>query len=148
MEKQILKELENINWTKTTRSNVSDEKCYSMVMGLCRRPFHEGLHFCKLNDIYPDLYDLLCRYIHRKQPEFPFTTITLNKNLLCKPHQDKNNKGLSAIIALGNFTGGYLGIEDRIYDIHNKLLLFDGHQTHYTIPFFGNRYSIVWYSHN
>ena len=37
---------------------------------------------------------------------FRWTSICVNQNLCCKKHRDRNNEGMSAITALGPFTGG------------------------------------------
>ena len=41
-------------------------------------------------------------------PDFEFTHIQLNKNLVCSPHKDGRNRGESLILFLGEYTGGEL----------------------------------------
>jgi len=51
-------------------------------------------------------------------------------------------------VALGDFTGGELGVETDVpADIRYQPLEFDGwSQRHYTLPFCGERYSLVWFT--
>ena len=51
--------------------------------------------------------------MHEHEPDFKFTSITLNKNYAAKRHRDKNNLGDSRLIAFGDFTGGEIVIEDN-----------------------------------
>ena len=59
------------------------------------------------------LVNVLCRYVKQEFPEFMFTSITLNKNFAAKKHRDSNNLGDSRLIALGDFTGGNLLVEEK-----------------------------------
>ena len=62
-------------------------------------------------------------------------------------HTDKSNDGPSAIIALGEFTGGELWTADRgVLPCSNELRLFNGNQPHCTLPFKGERYSLIYFS--
>ena len=40
------------------------------------------------------------------------TQITMNRNVVCEPHVDKNNSEYSYIVFLGDFRGGALVFED------------------------------------
>ena len=78
---------------------------------------------------------------------FNHSSYTLNKNLECLPHKDKNNLGDSLILSFGNFSGGNLLIEGKKFDIYKRPLQFNGSLlTHSTEPFQGTRYSIVFYN--
>jgi hypothetical protein len=58
-----------------------------------------------------------------------------------------NGQTLSLIVALGDFTGGQIVVEDEAFDIRYKPLEFDGwKQRHATLPFIGERYSLVWFT--
>ena len=84
----------------------------------------------KYNKKFPKLYLQLQNMINELMPNFKYTTIQLNKNVVCLPHIDKNNVGISAIIGLGNYTKGELVIEGKEIDIKNKIILFDGKLGH------------------
>ena len=53
---------------------------------------------------------------------------------------------MSIIIGLGNYTGGWLVVNDIPIKIKDKFVEFDGKQTHYTKPFRGTRYSIIFFT--
>ena len=56
------------------------------------------------------------------------------------------------IIGLGDYLGGELGIIDsktkvkREINIKNKFVSFDGSDVHFTLPFTGTRYSLVYFT--
>lgn len=97
-----------------------------------------------------ELYQLLIEY-GKTICSHPFESICINKNVVCQKHRDINNKGISTIVALGTFTGGHLGMEispteSISIDIHSKPFSFDGGKiTHWTEPFDGTRYSIIYF---
>ena len=102
------------------------------------------------NRKFPDLHILLRRLIKEKDPSFKYTTITINKNVRTEYHIDKNNIGKSFGLSLGDFTGGGIEIKyddnkTKFLDTHNKLILFDGHLEHRTLPYKGNRYSLTYF---
>jgi len=95
---------------------------------------------------HPRLYKYLMEFA-AKYVSVPFTSIQVNDNYTCAPHKDVNNIGESYIVAFGNYTGGTLCVEDFDYNIHYRGLLFDGSQLlHWTKPWIGHRYSIVFHS--
>lgn len=109
----------------------------------------------------------------QEQPEFPYTTVQLNKDYATKMHVDGNNHGPSFIIGLGDYTGGEVWILDengtveveipctlrgwphlrpgtkvkgRLEDCHNKWVKFDGNTPHMTMPYKGSRISLVFFT--
>ena len=95
------------------------------------------------NKKHPELLRLCDALIKQHDPDFTYTTVQINKNHQCPPHKDKYNKGLSWIVGLGDYTGGELVVGETEYDIHNTFVQMDGRIVHYTKPFNGERYSIV-----
>src|SRR6056300_721462 len=102
---------------------------------------------------YHRLYTEAKELMHTQDPGFEFTSIVINKNHMARLHKDKNNIGESYIIALGDYTGGELRVwnTDKTafadHDIKNKWLRFNGAEHfHETLPFEGERYSIVYYT--
>jgi hypothetical protein len=79
------------------------------------------------------------------------STITINKFAQFKPHRDSGGgagQRLSMIVGLGNYTGGKLVIGGEEHDIRYKPMEFDGFRDeHWTTPFDGERFSIVWCVH-
>ena len=101
---------------------------------------------------YAELYRLLEELMWDYDPSFKFTSIQVNDNQLCAKHKDENNVGVSYIIGVGDYEGGELrvwnedGTEYEDIDIHNKFISFDGSKRfHQTLPFSGNRYTIIYY---
>ena len=153
IKKIVLEELENIKFPKnTTRKNVSSKPNESFVLGQVN---YRGQKFLKgktkgpskWNKKFPMLYLLITILMALHKPSFKYTTIQVNKNVLSKPHFDKNNVGPSYIIALGNFTGGKLSIEGKKFNIKNKWKSFNGTLGHWVEPFKGTRYSLVFFTH-
>eukprot|EP00605_Chrysophyceae_sp_TOSAG23-4_P002164 GSChrysophyteH1.ASY1.ANO1.2392.1 assembled CDS len=87
----------------------------------------------------------------------PSTTIAINKHAQFKIHRDSgagSGQSTSAIVALGNFVGGELGLDwqgigeaKSIQDIRYSPAEFCGWTSrHFTLPFAGERYSLVWFT--
>ncbi len=152
MSSEILDLLENLKIrTNNNRKNASypGQRVRSIVLGQYYDTFSKKVKTSVWTYRNPKLWDILTEFIKKGTfdgPEFNFTSITINKNFQCQPHVDKNNVGLSYIIGLGDYVGGELTIEGKQYDIHNQWLLFDGKQKHWTEPFEGTRYTLVYYS--
>ena len=93
---------------------------------------------------------------------FRWTTITINQDVKCKRHRDRNNVGLSAIIALGNFKKGQLNwwpndsrsgpvmslddSESCKLNVKDRVRFFDGRNAHETCEFRGVRTSVIWFA--
>ena len=93
------------------------------------------------------LYEELKKFSQELDSTFKYTSITVNKNFKTHPHLDKNNIGLSMIIALGDFEGGRLIINNNYVDIKNNKHYFEGHKhIHSTEDFTGERYSIIYFN--
>lgn len=151
--------LDNIKFPKTySRKNISSKGIESFCLGDVNYRGQAFLNYktrgeSKWNKKFPELFDSLKSLIHNHDPDFEFTTIQLNKNILCPKHTDKNNVGMSYIIALGDFQGGRLFIDNDAVDavdavdIKNKFVKFDGKNPHWTEDFTGTRYSIIFFTH-
>ena len=76
----------------------------------------------------------------------------VNCNAKFRPHKDSgagNGQQVSLIVGLGEYDGGQLGVEGTVHDIRYSPLEFDGwKQRHWTLPFQGERFSLVWFSPN
>ena len=80
----------------------------------------------------------------------PSSTIAINRNAQFRPHTDSGagaGQSTSLIVGLGTYTGGELMVEGEKCDIRYKAIEFDGwKQRHWTLPFIGERYSLVWFT--
>ena len=84
-----------------------------------------------------------------------YTSICLNKNFRCDRHRDNGNVGNSYIIAVGNFNGGELSVENtntkviQTHNIRNRFIKFDGTNPHWVEPFdFNFDYNSHCHSHS
>lgn len=106
--------------------------------------------FCgsRMNFERPELYQELLILANRVlPPDFHWMSIQVNINYETEPHLDKGNRGESAILAFGDYSGGALVVNEVDVDIKNRVLYFDGCQLlHYTRPFTGMRYSVVYHT--
>jgi len=80
----------------------------------------------------------------------PSSTIAINRNAAFRPHTDSGagaGQSTSLIVGLGHYNGGELVVEGEKKDIRYSPIEFDGwKQRHWTLPFGGERYSLVWFT--
>jgi tRNA U38,U39,U40 pseudouridine synthase TruA len=80
----------------------------------------------------------------------PSSHCAINCNAQFTPHVDSgrgSGQSLSMIVALGDFVGGELMVEGHAHDIRYRPLEFDGWKMrHWTQPFSGQRFSLVWFT--
>lgn len=105
----------------------------------------------KANQLFPDLLLACFRLEKALNPlREPSSTIAVNRHAQFTPHRDTgigSGQTKSLIVALGNFTGGELVSKNKVYNIKYNPIEFDGWQElHYTLPFVGERYSLVWFT--
>lgn len=95
----------------------------------------------------PRIYEELLRLGKIICP-FPLKSIQVNKNLVCPPHLDGNNRGLSLLVSFGDYTGCNLVVDGKTYDTKYRPILFDGALLkHYnTDDLQGTKYSLVFFS--
>jgi len=130
------------------RTTAYANQCESIVLGWTKQFFRKNqqLKLSKNCQKYPELYEELKNAIKIIAPDFISDSITINHNLKCKRHIDGRNVGDSIIVGLGNYEGGELKVEDKIYDINQKPLKFNGSKLyHETLDFKGDRWSIIWF---
>lgn len=135
-----------------SRKNISKKGIEAFVLGEVNYRGQEYLQYrtkgpSRYNSKFKELYNFLLTFMEKYKPNFNYTTIQLNKNIISPPHIDKNNVGPSYIIALGNYTGGNLVIEGKEVNIKDKLYKFNGTKGHWVTPFSGTRYSLVFFTH-
>ena len=82
--------------------------------------------------------------------DFTFSDVIILQDSECPVHADTNNLGESAILTLGNFEGGGLWVSDgeggKVLECHNTVHYFDGKTPHATMPFQGQRFTLVFYT--
>jgi tRNA U38,U39,U40 pseudouridine synthase TruA len=80
----------------------------------------------------------------------PSSHCAVNCNAQFVPHVDSGRgagQSLSMIVGLGDYQGGELMVEGDVHDIRYSPLQFDGwNLRHWTKPFAGQRFSLVWFT--
>jgi tRNA U38,U39,U40 pseudouridine synthase TruA len=83
-------------------------------------------------------------------PRLPSSHCAINANAQFTPHVDSGRglgQSLSMIVGLGEYTEGQLVVEGQAHDICYQPLQFDGWKLrHWTLPFQGERFSLVWFT--
>lgn len=98
------------------------------------------------------VFDLEKELIARQFPwRTPSTMCAINRRARFGPHVDVGSAGAgqttSLFVSLGEFDGGELAVEGTLYDCKYRPLEFDGwRQRHWTKPFTGERFSLVWFT--
>ena len=160
---ELLNELESISFPVSTRNNIkrSGHTQYGFVLGKVRMR-GSGL---KYNDKvvrdsnrtsspkYARVYELAKAVIKKAKPDFKFNSIQFNKNGRTAKHVDGNNVGVSAMLGLGDYTGGDIfiynedGNNPKKVKTKNRWVTFNGSKLpHETEKFSGTRYTLVYYN--
>ena len=98
---------------------------------------------------YPLVHDEIWR-IGKKIVPFHFTSVHLNNNVICPPHVDGKNTGVSCIVSFGEYEGGKLMVAGVEYDAWCQPLTFNGSVLpHWNTPLEegSNKYSLIFYNH-
>jgi hypothetical protein len=158
--KEMLKILEatdvpiNKRWTHILKKGQAPSK--SMVLGKVLKLYSscDGKR-CKVESRHNEKHKALLKvaksFLRSANLGYEFEAVTINNNHAAARHVDKNNKGHSYIIGLGNYTGGELVFTDKksphygTHSIKNKWLKFTGDTEHYVKPFKGTQYTLVYY---
>jgi hypothetical protein len=153
---EMLKVLQKTKFPKNTgRKNIlkgKQEYSRSLVVGKVKMMYGRGCADSRHNKNFKELHDTTRKFSKTAHPNYRFQAVTINKNHAAAKHVDKNNKGYSYIIGLGNYTGGELVFTNPksphygSHNIKNKWLKFRGNTEHYVKPFKGERYTIVYYN--
>ena len=96
---------------------------------------------------YPEIYNELLRIGNIYCP-FDFTSIHVNRNVVCPKHKDSRNIGKSMLLSFGDYTGCNIIINEKKYDANCRPLIFDGANfEHYNSDDLqGTKYSLVYYN--
>lgn len=105
----------------------------------------------KGNELFPELmraaFELEIALCPNREPS---STIAINRNAQFRPHTDSGagaGQSSSLIVGLGSYSGGELVVEGEQKDIRYRALEFNGwKQRHWTMPFHGERFSLVWFT--
>lgn len=128
-----------------TRKNVSNVGIRSITFGKVRKLFKKIEDDDSIyNTKFPEIWNLI-QFLGQIM-NIKFTSVQLNKNVVCLPHKDKNNEGDSVIISFGDYSGGCLVYNGKVYDTLRPLI-FDGRKEHYNTEITnGTKYSLVFFN--
>lgn len=138
----------------SNRKNLFEEKNHKRILCFClgktKWYYKKELVNCKHNKRFKYLYKLFSTFLSKFYKDFEYTTIQINKNVLCNYHKDKNNEGLSLTFSLGDYKSGggimYKTEDDKEHVINNykDIKLLNGNLFHRTIKHEGgDRYAII-----
>jgi hypothetical protein len=98
---------------------------------------------------YPEIYNELLRIGNIIVP-FKYTSIHINKNVICPSHKDSKNIGKSLLLSFGDYTGCNIVINGESHDANLKPIIFNGAELeHYnTNDLQGIKYSLVYFNGN
>ena len=145
------------------RDGEAYEGCDSLDFGLSSRSLTQvegkerGIAATQGTLDNPYLANMLCNYVRAVVDDeaFLFSSILVTKDSEYGLHVDSKNVGRSVIITLGNHSGGELWSASATIDgkpvpggpisAHNEPHFFDGNVPHCTLPFVGDRFSVIAY---
>ena len=97
---------------------------------------------------YPEVYAELKKLGDAIVP-FKWTSIQLNRQLVCPRHTDAANVGASVLLSFGTYKGqsGFIYIDGKKYNAYKNPLMFDGSKLeHWNTPITsGIKYSLVYF---
>jgi hypothetical protein len=117
-----------------------------MTLGMVRRRIPCVIGLSNDSILYPDLFEEVMR-IGDKYCPFEYTSIHVNHNVVCPPHVDDKNNGVSMLVSFGEYEGCKIVIAGDTYDAKHTPILFDGSKLlHWnTDDLVGNKYSLMYY---
>ena len=132
-------------------ADIAAEQPTGESFSLGAMPVGRGLRQPQANADFSDLLEACLDLEEAIMPQRPpSSTVVINRNAQFKPHTDSGagaGQSCSLIVGLGEYTGGGLVVEGKVHHIAYHPVEFDGwKQVHWTLPFEGERYSIVWFT--
>jgi len=145
--------LELVNELEKTKFKINYKRLNSGVglsftLGSQRIRRKAGIFPNSNNKVYPELYNKI-KIFADKYITNEWNAIQVNKNYETKPHRDICNKENSSIAGLGGYKGGKLTVNGLKYNIHNKIISFNGKRYLHSNDGSSNdknRYSLVFFS--
>ena len=95
---------------------------------------------------YPNIYNEIVR-IGKLICPFEFSSIQMNKNLVCPIHTDRNNVGKSLLVSFGNYEGNNIVVDGQEYNTNCRPLIFNGAELQHenTPQISGTKYSLIFF---
>ena len=148
---ELYKMFEEVRLTK--RGNSNNRRGFThyhgAIFGMVRPRFkYKGYNELSADSKrFPLIYEEIIR-IGKIICPFEFTSIQVNKNLVCQKHVDGNNRGLSLLVSFGDYEGCNIVVNDISYNTNCCPVIFNGALLeHYnTDDLEGTKYSLVYFS--
>ena len=116
------------------------------VWGIIKKRFTNKIELSAFSMRHPEIWEEIKR-IGKLICPFEFSSVQMNKNLVCPPHKDRKNKSKSVLISFGKYTGGYIVVEGVTYNAYHTPTIFDGCKLeHKNTEFEGTKYSLVFFN--
>ena len=133
--RSLLEELTVLRWPRHQRRAVSSEK-------------YLVLH---RNSKFPKLEELCGELMSWADPQFSYSAVAVTKNFVASPHVDEQDKSFQYAVALGDFQGGELCVQEEtssfaVVNTRNRIAKIDGRYLHWVRSYSGERYSLIFYN--
>jgi len=146
---ELFQKLEKISipFKQGRSSRMNFPKHRATIFGTTKGRFNGKIDLSVHSKKYPEIYAEILR-IGKIICPFDFSTIYLNKNVICPKHKDDNNVGDSLLVSFGDYSGGNIVIDDIVYDANCCPIVFNGAELeHYnTDDLVGTKYSLVFFN--
>jgi hypothetical protein len=131
---------------KNTGNRLGFPKHRSAIYGMTKERFSRTVRLSYMSEKHPHIFDELCRIGDAICP-FQYTSIQVNRNLVCPPHRDKHNVGQSVLVSFGNYKGCNIVVDGKEYNAYHTPIMFNGSELeHWNTPLeSGIKYSLVFY---
>lgn len=120
----------------------------SLVFGLRKARVTREIGLSAASRRYPEIWQEIQKI--GAHLNFDYTSVYLNKNVVCQWHIDKGNIGETVIVSFGDYTGCMLNVQGfGETETNCRPVKFDGKKLlHCTTPLeSGTKYSLVYYTH-
>jgi len=145
---EIVRYLREMDFPRELRRSVlrsDDDAKGGFVLGEVLN-FSRGYSVSHMTRRHPALAGLVTAYARQHFPHFKFGTVQVNSGG-SGLHVDQSNCGPSYIVALGDHEGGELyQYPTTVLDIREKPAACNGLLPHITLPFVGERFSLVFFT--
>jgi hypothetical protein len=134
--------------TETNNSRKGFSKHRSMTFGIVKVRYSGTIGLSRPSVLHPAIYAEILRIARVIAPNFKFSSVHLNKNVVCPPHTDDNNVGKSLLVSFGDYEGCELVVGGKVVDTKNRPVIFDGSRVeHMNLPMLaGTKYSLVYFN--
>lgn len=119
------------------------------VYGIVKGRISKDIGLSAKSEQHPEIFEELCR-IGDAICSFQYTSIQVNRNLVCPLHKDANNVGQSVLVSFGNYKGCNIVVDGKEYNAYHQPIMFNGSELeHYNTSLeSGIKYSLVFYQMN